>query len=207
MSANSEGVDLPFPIGTTLSQNGTAATTDSPHLEGREYVVVDRDYSGRGARAYGGAGQLPLKTVRIVRNVSGITLMPRKLVTFKTGQRGFQVDGYCTTTAQEAYPVDEFLPYNVPTNDLFYIVVEGNAECLTDLAAGANNLLNAETVVVALTAVTSQSTTAGRIAPQDLTGATALLANQIQNRIGVNLTAKTTTNTNVATLVSITKKL
>lgn len=75
----------------------------------------------------------------------------------------------------------------------------------TSLAADATNLLPVGTILVALTAATSGSTTSGRPAPQDLTGATALLGNQIQNQIGTALSAKTTANTNadVLTLVHI----
>jgi hypothetical protein len=85
------------------------------------------------------------------------------------------------------------------------VVMEGPAVILTDLAGADNNVLNVGTVVVALTGATSGATTAGRVAPQDLTGATALLADQIQNRIGYALTAKTTANTNADVLVDVTK--
>lgn len=72
---------------------------------------------------------------------------------------------------------------------------------LTDLAAGANNLIPEGTVLVALTAATSGATTAGRVAPQDLTGATAALGLQVQNRLGYALSARTTAQTNTTILV------
>lgn len=168
-------------------------------------MFEDLDYSVTGPK--------PARTNRfvrclVVRNVSGIALLPKRLVTFQqtAGFSTGRVDGYATATAVNAFPVDEFLPTaGVPNGDLFYIVTEGPASCITDLAGGANNLLPLGTLVVALTAVTSQATTAGRIAPQDLTGATALLGNQIQNRLGYALTAKTTTNTNAGILIDIRK--
>lgn len=201
---------LPFPIGTTYSQNGTAAATDGQELEGKEFWVEDLNYTSQpfSARAYdnnNGAGKY--KRVRIVRNISTITLQAARLVTFKFGNYGRQVDGYCTSTAQEAFPVDEFLPYNVPLNDLFYIVTSGFAGvyCALDAASaqGLSQAATTQVTVVALTAATSQATTAGRMAAQDLTGATALLGNQIQNRIGLALSARTTNQTNTIALVEV----
>jgi hypothetical protein len=181
---------------------------DSKYLEGKEWLFEDLDYSQRGAR--------PVRTgkyvrCRCVRNTSAGNLIPKKLVTFEVdATTGIEllgrVDGYARTTAVRAYPVDEFLPSaGVQANNLFWVVMEGPAVILTDLAGADNNVLNVGTVVVALTGATSGATTAGRVAPQDLTGATALLADQIQNRIGYALTAKTTANTNADVLVDVTK--
>lgn len=202
---------LPFPMGSTWSQNGSPGSADGRELEGKMYWVEDLDYTTSPAipRAYDGttAGEGKYKLIRIVRNAAGITLQAGRLVTFKLTAYGRQVDGYVTTTAQEGYPVDEFLPYSVPTNDLFYITLGGNAGILTGLdGASANSFANASTtytVCVALTAATSQATTAGRMSAQDLTGATALLGNQVQNRIGVVLSGRTTSQTNTMTLCFI----
>ena len=202
---------LPFPIGGTFwgGQTPPDATT-GVEWEGKEFLVEDLDYSNTAGaainvRAYG--NQIPYKTVRVVRNVSGITLLPRRLVSFKSTVYGRHVDGYTSTTAGEGFPVDEFLvSTGVVNNDLFYIVVEGCAECFTSAAASAEDVFSAGSILVALTAAASTfSTTAGRITPQDLTGATALLANQVQNRIGVALSASTTANSNTAKLVHIKK--
>ena len=203
---------LPFPIGTTFSQNGSPAATDGQDYEGRLYWVEDYDYNqfpSRKPRAYDGSAGLQgnMKLVRVVRNVSGITLQPRRLVTYKFGTYRRQVDGYCTSLGQECFPIDEFLPYNVPTNDLFYITVKGMAECLTALeASAAQGLSTSATTQVILcsqTAVTSQSTTSGRVVAQDLTGATAVLGVQIQNRMGIAMSARTTNQTNTAVLVYV----
>lgn len=138
--------------------------------------------------------------VCLVKNSSGITLTGGKLVAFKAGTQGQEVDGYtATTAAPHAGIVDPLYTNGVPNGYDFLIIVRGNVTGLTDLAGGANNVITQDsTVLVALTAAASTSTTAGRLAPQDLTGATALLANQVQNRAGMALSSKVTTNTNAA---------
>ncbi len=202
---------LPFAMGTTWSANGSPASTDGQELEGKEFLVEDLDYTSQPfkPRAYdGSAGQGQYKRVRIVRNASGTTLQGGRLVTYKFGSQNRAVDGYCCTTAQDvAGAVDEFLPYSVPSNDLFYIVTNGKAGIYCSLAAseaqGLSTAATTQIVVVALTAATSQATTAGRIAAQDLTGATALLGAQVQNRIGIALSARTTNQTNTLALCEI----
>ena len=195
--------DPPFPRGGTM---GVTVTADQAHWEGREFWFENKDYSTTSPvdRAAGGAGTLV--KVRIVRNSSGIALLPKRLARFKLANYGMQVDGYTTTTAEEGYPIDEFLPAaGVADKDLFYIVVEGPATCLTDLAASSANVFSAGSVLVALTAATSQCTTAGRVSINDLTGATQLLALQVQNRVGAAMSAKTTANTNADALVHVKK--
>lgn len=212
MSGLSQAALLPFPIGSTFFSSNTASATDGTEWEGREFVIEDLDYSSSSGaqinkvRAYG--NQVQYKTVRIVRNASGITLLPRRLASFKLSAYGRQVDGYTTTTAAEGYPIDEFLPSTgVLSNDLFYITVEGCAEVLTDIAASAANVHTAgSTVLIALTAATSQATTAGRVNVVDVTGNNSTgsaLYNQAVNRIGVALSARTTNNTNTATLMHV----
>jgi hypothetical protein len=197
----------PFQRGTTWNDGRTIDSSNlgGPQLEGTEWEFEDIDYSSVGAKA-----QRTNRKVRcrIVRNASGIALLPKRVVRFKNtagNDRVGQVDGYTTTTAADfAGVVDEWLPSaGVPANDLFYIVIEGPTRTLTDIAGDADNVFSVGDVVVALTAATSQATTAGRVGPQDLTGATALLANQVQNRIGTALSAKTTANTNADLLIDM----
>lgn len=198
-------MNLPFERGQTAfgGQSGLAAT-DFDNIVGREYKVEDIDPSSTtltGSKTRSGRHI----TLLAVRNSSGGALLPKRCVQFKAGKWGLEVDGYTTVTAEDrAGIVDEFLPAaGVPANDVFYIVVEGPTLVLTDLAGGANNLIPANTVLVALTAASSGATTAGRVAPQDLTGATAVLANQATNRIGRALSAATTANTNADLLTEV----
>lgn len=195
----------PFDRGQTYYQGGTIDSNDlgGVNLEGQEWEFEDLDYSSAGANA-GSPGvpayRNPGRKVRVrcVRNVSGIALLPGRLVSYQlsAGQFGNRVDGYTTTTAAPfAGVVDDFLPAaGVPNNDVFFIVIHGPALVLDPLAALAAVLAIGDQVV-AITAATSGSTTAGRFQTQDLSGATSLLANQIINAVGRAMTARTTANT------------
>lgn len=195
------GDDLPFAIGTTP---GFTVSTDGVEWEGREFDILDQDYSTSPPKPRAFSNGTETKRVRVVRNVSGIALLPGFLASFKSGFYGKQVDGYTTTTAAEGYPIDEFLPSaGCPNNDLMYITVSGPASVMTSLGANGEDVFSAASVLVALTAATSQATTAGRVSAQDLTGATANLGAQIQNRVGVAISASTTANTNVKKLAFI----
>lgn len=197
----------PFPRGGTFYNGGTIDSNNlgGTNLEGSRWYFPDQDLSVAGTRK---TRTNRVVTCMIVRNVSGIALLPKRLANLQASGLNFmgRVDGYATTTAALGYPIDEWLPAaGVPANDLFYIVIDGPATVLTDIAAAAGNVIAVGGVVVALTAVTSQSTTAGRVSVNDLTGATALLANQVQNRIGYALSAKTTANTNADLLIDVRK--
>jgi hypothetical protein len=197
----------PFARGATFYEGATIDSNNlgGINLEGQEWVFEDIDLNAAGSTKKSRTGLQV--TCRIVRNVSGIALLPKRAVRYQAtaGNYGGRVDGYTTTTAAPfAGVVDEYLPSTgVPANDLFWIVVKGPTLMLPDLAAGANNVINIGDALVALTAATSQATTAGRVAPQDLTGATAPLANQVQNKFGHALTARTTANTTLDVLVNL----
>lgn len=199
----------PFPRGSTWYNGGTIDTNNlgGENLEGTIWEFEDLDQSASGAKSL--RTNKPVKCM-IVRNKSGGALLPKRLVTMKatTGLTYLaQVDGYADTTAEApTFPVDEWLPAaGVPDNDLFYVVIEGAATVMTPLEADANNVFSVGTILVALTAVTSGSTTSGRVRPIDLTGATAVLGNQIIGRIGRALSAKTTANTNADLLMDVTR--
>lgn len=211
----------PFGRGETFYNGGTIDTSNlggGQHI-GKIWVFEDIDYSTVGVKKL--RSSRPVRCM-VCRNVSGIALLPKRLANLTiagTGptsgigpqsgdNRGFlgNVDGYTTTTAAKGFPIDEWLPAaGVPNNDLFWVVIDGPATVLTDLAGGANNPISVGSTVVALTAATSQATTAGRVYAQDLTGATAPLANMIQNALGVAMSAKTTANTNADLLVDVRK--
>ena len=192
MSTYDQG-DMPFARGQTFFGSGTPDATSGAHLEGRKYRCKDTA-SGREV------------LLQIVRNSAPYVLAAKRVVQYEvSADYGRQVDGYAFATAQDVAGVvdDAYGSNTIALLDLFYIVIEGAVDVLTALEANANNLLPAGTVVVALTAVTSGSTTAGRMAPQDLTGATALLGDQIQNAFGRVITARTTTNTNTGTRLEV----
>lgn len=200
----------PFGRGETFYNGGTIDTNNlgGLNLEGMIWTFEDEDLTP------GSVGAKNIRTGRpvrcmCVRNVSAGALLPKRLVTLQTGGTDGRfytgrVDGYARLTAARAYPVDEYLPAaGVPVNDLFWVVIEGPAKVLTDLASGAGSVFNVGDVVVALTAATSGATTAGRVAPQDLTGATANLGNQVMNYVGHALSAATTSNTGADLLVEV----
>jgi hypothetical protein len=217
---------LPWPIGQSLgiSTGTTIGSTDKLEMEGREYLVEDLDYSSSPARPrtfYSSAGQSRFKRIRIVRNGTGSLVYPRQLVAFNGAAYGQQVNSFGYTIPMECYAVDEFLPAGgVIANDLFYITVDGCAECLTELTnnftaitaataganAGAGNWVVCQTAA-ASTAATSQAAltaiTAGRITPALYSGATTALAAHIQNRIGIALSACTSQGTNQPILVYV----
>lgn len=149
-------------------------------------------------------------TCRLVRNTSGIALLPKRLVKYKAGTNRTEVDGYVTTTANDGDTcavVDEWLPSaGVPNNEYFWVVVCGPTLVLTSLAGDAENVISETGVLVGLTAATSQATTAGRVIAQDLTGATDVLGNQLNGGFARALSAKTTDNTNNDLLVYLSNR-
>lgn len=193
----------PFARGETFYNGGTIDSADlgGVNLEGKEWVFEDVNPTTGVART----GEYV--RCRVVRNAAAIALLPKRLVAFENSgaEYGCRVDGYTTTTAAEGYPLDEYLPTaGLPIGDLGYIVVDGPAVVLTSIADMAADVTSG-LKMVAITAATSGATTAGRMTPQVLTGATALLADQIQHRIGRALTAGVTTATNTDILVLVGK--
>ncbi len=198
----------PFDRGQTYYGGATIDSNDlgGLSLEGMEFEFEDLNY----ALPTAGGGAKPARTnrkvrVRVVRNVGAAALLPKRLVTFQltAGFYGCRVDGYATTTAQRAFPVDEYLPAaGVPVNDLFYIVVRGPATVLTSLAALGQSIAVGDRMA-ALTAASSGATSAGRV--DGLGGATSATAleNEVLNSIGYALSAKTTTQTNADLLVEV----
>ena len=147
-------------------------------------------------------------TCILVRNASAGALLPGRIVSWKSGQRGLQVDGYTTTTGQAAAGVvDEFLSSaGVPVSDLFWLVIKGPVLMKTPLEANGNNVINLDDRLYALTAVTSGATTAGRVVTWGLTATSTgttdgTLTQNLLNAFGRALSAKTTANTNADILV------
>jgi hypothetical protein len=187
--------NLPFKRGATW---GATAATDATHLEGKEYLVPDAAY---------GTGKLV--RLRIVRNESGGALLPKTLVQLEqvAGRINERALGKaCVSAHVPVAVVDEFLPSGgVADHDLFYVVVEGPTIAKTSLAGDGENVISAGSMLHALTAATSGATTAGRVYPAAFTGATAVLAGQIQGVVGRAMSAKTTANTNADILIDMGK--
>lgn len=182
--------------------------TSSVGLEsyvGRVFVFEDKTRSSTTGPLLRRGPYGKQKQFKLVKNSSGGVLYSKRGLVYKTGTMQTEVDGCNSTTAQSiAGFVDDMIPSaGVPNGDFFLMAVQGPHLVLSDLAGAANNLIPEGTVLVALTAATSGATTSGRVAPQDLTGATQNLGNQIQNRIGRALSAMTTANTNADVLVDL----
>lgn len=182
---------MPFQRGATYNSEGDE--TVAVHLEGREFIHEDQEYGTN----------LPVR-VRVVRNRSGATLSGKRLVQYAAtaGKHEIEVSGYAATNSVKCHVIDEFLNANgVPDKDLFYVVVEGPTLVKTSLEGGATNVVAVGDRLHALTAATTGATTAGRVQPAILTGATAPLVAQIGAIVGQALSAKTTANTNADLLI------
>ena len=185
---------------TLLSGAGRtlAATGQAEKLEGILKEFNDRDSTST-------ARVKPLRSqakvvMRLVRNVSGIALLPKRLCVWKTGKRYRQVNGYSYDDhAETAGVVDECLPSaGVPNNDLFWLAVKGPHLVRTAMEGNVLNYMNEGDVLTSLTAVTSQSTTAGVCRALLVNGMTATTTQAVSiclNNIGRALTARTTANT------------
>jgi len=208
MPNNVEGAVMPRGR-TYLSGNPgrTVASSQKADVEGTFHDFKDfvAPTSGNGMRTRRSNRWV---TCVLVRNMSGGALLPGYVVTWKSGYRGLQVDGYARTTGQAAAGVvDEFLPAaGVPDKDLFWLVVKGPVLMKTALEGNANNVISLDDRLYALTAVTSGATTAGRVATWALTATSTgttdgTLTQNILNAFGRALSAKTTANTNADILV------
>lgn len=177
-------VDPPFALGQTLGVSSTA--------DGVGWVGVVKQFPDVNP-VTGKIRSNRIKTCIAVRNVSGVTLLPKRVVVFKGGSLS-EVDGYdADTTKVPAGVVDEHIPASgVANNDVFWITVQGP----TEVKLGPAQEAAAESSLVALTAAAStHSTTAG----QAQTGAVTFLQNHY---IGRALSAGTT-GQNVLAVVNL----
>lgn len=184
---------LPFNRGFTYFNGATPSLTDGLNLEGKEYWIEDKWYSsGR-----------PIK-LKCVRNTSGITLLPKRIVSYSltANEFGRRVDGYTYVTAQDyAGVVDELLTAGVPANDLFFIVVDGPTIVQRNLANYGSAIAVGDRLI-ALTAATSGATTAGRLGAQGASS-TQLTSDYVQNVIGRALSAIVTSAVTVDPLILV----
>jgi hypothetical protein len=137
-----------------------------------------------------------------VRNSSGVSLLPKRVVTFSTaaGKLFSEVTGYSAVANEERVGVvDEYLPSaGVANGEVFWVTVDGPTEVSvalsgTDVASGDR--------LAAITAAASTSTTAGRVTPSTLSGATNGAGNNGIGVIGYATSAGATTGSAVLALI------
>ena len=149
----------------------------------------------------------------LVRNVSGVALLPKLGVSWKAGKRGTEVDGYVNETGGElAGVVDDHLgSAGVPNNDVFWVIYDGPCLCTTTAAAGAtSNIAEGDTVQAATAAASTHSTTAGRVQGHNSAGPISAAETTngyafklLRNAIGHAMSARTTAETNNDILVDV----
>ena len=129
-------------------------------------------------------------------------------VTWKAGYIGKRVDGYATTDydADVAGVIDERLSNGCPTNDMCWMVVQGPTLVKSALSDYDDDL-DALGRVAAITAATSQATTAGRIQPFAVTDSYTTAATETHTKIlgiiGRAISGRTTNNTDADVLCYI----
>lgn len=180
----------------TTPPTSFAQTVD---LEGKSATFPDKDptaankgqlRSGRNVKC------------RFVRNVSGITLATKRLVKWASGYVGRRVDGYASTTYgnDAAGVVDDHYATGIPANDLGWIVVKGPCLCYT----GYSTVAQAEMQACVVDAgSTSQAASAGKMLGIAVTTNVTYGHSGAMNTVARALTARTSANTNTATLYDI----
>lgn len=178
---------IPWQLGQTASAGlDTVDPKTGANLEGMEYIVRDNNVPGKLDIGTGFIMRL-----RLVRNKSGIALLPRRLVVPDPANNEKYILGYPTADAERAYPVDPWLPaVGVQPNDLFYIITGGPAQCLLPAASPPTLAVGSE--VVAALAAARTTATGGRLKLADYTAGATLPAN-VRNAMTA-LTAGSTAN-------------
>lgn len=202
----SRGNKIPFPRGRSAAQGTTIDSGDlqGVHLEGQIVYLPDTDPSDTKVRR----SQTDV-VARVVRNASGISLLPKRIVQYQAAYWGKRVDGYIkATTTPVAGVVDDHLPSTgVQNNDLFYLIVGG--PCLvkttntTIVASTQGNPWIGAVTSGASTADVSGSHDSGGITGFAETSNVTFATHWLRNKIGVGLSAKVAANTNQDVLVSI----
>ena len=186
---------MPSPFGS-WERGSTYAPASTALALGTPVYTVDMSSAGvkRSAMVVRG---------RVVKNSSGVALLPKYLCAWKTTAIGTEVDGYQRTLAGPAAGfVDEHVvSTGVPNGDNFLLITNGPCLGTTSQAGSVENLITAGDELHGLTAAAStHSTTAGRVyaffadsAVFTATQTTDGTANRVAlNRIGRAISAKTT---------------
>ena len=195
---------MPDNVGAGLPNRGKTYHGGTPtsvgrsiELEGTEVKFRDDVKSGSGPTSLR-SGRFT--TCRLVRNVSGFALAPKRVVSWATGYRGTRVNGYVAVTAGEVAGVvdDRLHAAGAADDDLFYIMVKGPGLVVNDLASGASTVIVEGNLLVSLTAAATNAVTAGRVAAGN-----AATLSHIQNSIGKAISAAATANTGASILIDI----
>lgn len=195
-----------WPRGNTLYNGGTinsAQVPTDPTIEGIQCAFKDILWN---------TVNQPVRThnmviCQVVRSNATFGLLGKYLARWRAGYFGRQVDGYAYETPAQGVgkpvAVDEFITLSggVPQYDCFWVVVRGPSLVVTSLGADATNVIVEHQNLMALTAVSSGATTAGRVQP--LAAGTTAPVEYVLGAIGRALSAKTTGNTNTDVLVFI----
>lgn len=197
-----------FPRGQTFHGSGTATLSStygtSVALEGR--VCISKAKAAEGdLTARDGAD---IKSI-IVRNTSGINLVPGDIVIWEAGYRRLRVNSKSKLTACEiAGVVDDLLPSaGVRDEDLFHLIVSG--PCLAKLSAtAAEAVITAGDLLYAVTAATSQAPEAGKFTKWAGTNSSTetedgTVVKIARNAIGIAISAATTADTGKTRLVDL----
>ena len=208
MPASSPRHGLPR-LGQTYYKGGSGPATpvEAAALEG--YTAVFKDTTAAGAVGSDTQRSAKDRVMMLVKNNSGIALLPKMLVKWDTAYIGKRVNGYAHVdyALDVAGVIDEHLPAaGCADDDLCWICVQGptlvkngREHDSTDTAIALNDR------IAALTAATSQATTSGRIRTIVL-DATSTGLNDVSSKIvlgviGRALSAKTSQGTDQDTLV------
>lgn len=197
-----QGNSIPFGRGETFYKGATIDTANyaGVGVEGVQHLFENTDPSSTPPTKRDATPAL----AEAVRNVSGVALLPKRMVVYQAGFEHRRVDGYSRLEAKPAAGVvDDHLPAaGVPNGDIFWLLKRGKFLIKSNHAADATNLWSVGDRLVAATAANSTATTAsGCVGVAVLSGATTPLSDNILNNIGKALTARTTANTNTDTLV------
>lgn len=198
--------DAPYTRGGSQFNGGfipaTLATGEgSPafNIWGKEYVFEDEAY---------GTGMYVHLTV--VNNSGTYNLKPGQLVAYSTAnvdfwgqacQYGQAVNALANAAEEFVFPVDEFgPPAGFPPGDSFYIVTQGPALLPVTSAGVAISIGNP---VISAGGSTTGDGIEGTITVQVLGGATTVLANNVQNRVGRAMSSCASVTTPTTILVRV----
>tara|TARA_R110000824_G_scaffold6882_4_gene31614 strand:- start:5142 stop:5759 length:618 start_codon:yes stop_codon:yes gene_type:complete len=195
----------PFARGRTFYHGKTVDSSDLPggSVVGQVHVFQDTDPANETKLRSNG------DVVAIaVRNVSGISLLPKRVVTFKVDAIGKEVDGYCEVINERvAGIVDDHLPSSgCPDDDVCWIIVKGPCLAITSFVnMAANMAVNDPVHAKAAASSTAGTAVAGgrfdRLAEGALTGDAGLL--RVNSVIGYAMTARLLAVTNTDTLINV----